>query len=142
MTKSLTKKKPVSSAKKPAAAAKPAKDFAAVFAALRKILKPYERRLRVLPYKPEYYCLVTRRPALRKKPVWFAAIRMGKNYVSYHLMPVYMNPAMQKRIPPELKKRMQGKACFNFSEVDAALFRQLARLTAAGFAAYRALKYV
>jgi hypothetical protein len=141
MTMSVTKKKPASSAKKPAAA-KLAKDFDAVFAALRKILKPYERRLRVLPYKPEYYCLVTREPVLRKKPAWFAAIRMGKNYVSYHLMPVYMNPAMQKRIPPELKKRMQGKACFNFDEVDAALFRQLARLTAAGFAAYRALKYV
>jgi hypothetical protein len=67
---------------------------------------------------------------------------MGKNYVSYHFMPVYMNGGMQKRIPPELKKRMQGKACFNFSEVDPKLFRQLAELTAAGFEGYRALKYV
>jgi len=32
------------------------------------------------------------------KPVWFAAIRMGKNYVSYHLMPVYMNSAMQRTL--------------------------------------------
>jgi len=30
--------------------------------------------------------------------------RMGKNYVSYHLMPVYMNPALQKHISPELKR--------------------------------------
>jgi len=74
------------------------------------------------------------------KPVWFAAIRMGKNYVSYHLMPVYLNAGMQKRIPPELNKRMQGKACFNFSEIDPALFRQLAELTAAGFEGYHALK--
>jgi hypothetical protein len=81
-------------------------------------------------------------PVHKGKPVWFAAIRMGKNYVSYHLMPVYMNAGMQKRIPPELKKRMQGKACFNFSEVDPALFRQLAVLTEAGFEGYRALKYV
>jgi hypothetical protein len=49
---------------------------------------------------------------------------------------------MQKRIPPELKKRMQGKTCFNFAEIDPALFRQLADLTAAGFDGYRALKYV
>jgi hypothetical protein len=28
---------------------------------------------------------------------------------------------------------MQGKACFNFSEVDPALFRQLTDLTAVGF---------
>ncbi len=135
-----SKKKP-SSAKGPARA-KPGKDFAAVFAALQKVLKPYERHLRVLPYKPGYYCLVTRQPVLKKKLVWFAAIRMGKNYVSYHFMPVYLNPAMQKRVPPELKKRMQGKACFNFNEVDSALFRQLAELTAAGFECYRALKYV
>lgn len=137
----MKKKKPISSSQK-LAPAKPARDFAGVFAALKKILEPYEKDLHVLPYKPEFYCLVTRLPVHKGKPVWFASIRMGKNYVSYHFMPVYMNPAMQKRIPPELKKRMQGKACFNFVEVDAGLFRQLADLTAAGFEGYRALKYV
>jgi hypothetical protein len=137
----MKKKKPGSSSKK-LASAKPEKDFSAVFGALQEILKPYEQHLHVLPYKPKFYALVTRLPVHKEKPVWFAAIRMGKNYVSYHFMPVYMNPAMQKRIPPELKKRMQGKACFNFSEVDPPLFGQLANLTAAGFEGYRALKYV
>jgi hypothetical protein len=50
--------------------------------------------------------------------------------------------AMQKRIPPELEKRMQGKACFNFAEVAPGLFRQLSDLTAAGFESYRDLKYL
>jgi hypothetical protein len=137
----VTKKKPASSPKK-STPANPDKEFGGVFAALKEILKPYEKHLHVLPYKPEFYCLATRRAAHKGKPVWFAAIRMGKNYVSYHFMPVYMNPAMQKRIPPDLKKRMQGKACFNFSEVDPKLFRQLSDLTAAGFDGYRAMKYV
>jgi hypothetical protein len=137
----VTRKKLASSPKK-SAAVKPAKNLAGVFAALKEILEPYEKHLHVLPYKPGYYCLVTRLAVSKGKPMWFAAIRMGKNYVSYHFMPVYMNPVMQKRIPPELKKRMQGKACFNFSEFDPALFRQLADLTAAGFEGYRALKYV
>jgi hypothetical protein len=134
--------------KKPTAATtmrtltKPAKDFSAVFSALQQMLQPYEEHLNVVPYRPEFYCLQTRKAVHKGKPVWFAAIRMGKNYVSYHLMPVYMNAVLQNRIPPELKKRMQGKACFNFSEVDPALFRQLADLTAAGFAGYRALKYI
>lgn len=123
-------------------AGRPAKNLEVVFAALKEILEPYEEHLHALPYKPEFYCLVTRLPRYKGKPVWFASIRMGKNYVSYHLMPVYMNSAMQRRIPPELKKRMQGKACFNFSEVDLELFRKLADLTAAGFACYLALKYV
>ncbi len=137
----MAKRKTALSPKK-SALVKPAKELAGVFAALKDILEPYEKDLHVLPYKPEYYCLVTRLAVRKGKPVWFAAIRMGKNYVSYHFMPVYMNPGMQKRIPPELKKRMQGKACFNFSEVDPALFRQLSELTATGFEGYRALKYV
>jgi hypothetical protein len=66
-----------------------------------------------------------------------ARVRRGKNYVSFHLMPIYMNPALQKRVSPQLKKRMQGKACFNFSAVDPVLFRELEELTAAGFAGYR-----
>ncbi len=137
----MTRKNMASFTKKPAPA-KPAKDFSAVFASLQKILKPYEQHLHVLPYKPEFYCLVTRLPVYKKKPVWFAAIRKGKNYVSYHLMPVYMNPVLQKRISPELKKRMQGKACFNFNLIAPALFRELATLTRAGFASYRARKFV
>ncbi len=137
----MAKRKTAPSPKK-SALVKPAKELTGVFAALKDILEPYEKDLHVLPYKPEYYCLVTRLAVRKGKPAWFAAIRMGKNYVSYHFMPVYMNPGMQKRIPPELKKRMQGKACFNFSEVDPALFRQLSELTATGFEGYRALKYV
>jgi hypothetical protein len=137
----MSKKKPGSPLKR-SVAAKPAKEFAEVFAALKGILEPYEKHLHVLPYKPEFYCLVTRLAVHKGKPVWFASIRMGKNYVSYHLMPVYMNAAMQKRIPPELKKRIRGKACFNFSKVDPGLFRQLSDLTAVGFEGYRALKYV
>jgi hypothetical protein len=124
------------------ARAKPAKEFAVVFAALKEILEPYEKDLQVLPYKPEFYCLVTCLAVHKGKPVWFAPMRMGKNYVSYHRLPVYMNAATPKRIPAGLKKRMQGKACFNFREVGPALFRQLSELTAAGFEDYRALKFV
>ncbi len=120
---------------------KKAGDFAAVFAGLKKILEPYEERLSVLPYRPEFYCLQTRGAGPNGKPVWFAAVRMGKNYVSYHFMPIYMNPGLQKRISPELKKRMQGKACFNFNAVDSQLFRELEDLTAAGFEGYRAKKF-
>jgi hypothetical protein len=33
----------------------------------------------------------------------------------------------------ELKKRMQGKSCFNFTSVDEGLFQELAALTGKGF---------
>lgn len=33
---------------------------------------------------------------------------------------------------PELKKRMQGKGCFNFKNVDKKLFKELAQQTKSG----------
>jgi hypothetical protein len=52
-----------------------------------------------------------------------------KNYVSFYLMPVYMYPDLLQDISPELKKRMQGKSCFNFKKVEPNLFEELAVLT-------------
>ena len=47
-------------------------------------------------------------------------------------MPVYMYPQLLKDVSPELKKRMQGKSCFNFKKVEPELFRELAELTRKG----------
>jgi hypothetical protein len=71
-------------------------------------------------------------PLKPEQPMWFGAVRAGKAYVSYHLMPVYSSPALAARISPALKKRMQGKSCFNFTKPDPDLFAELADLTAAG----------
>ena len=49
--------------------------------------------------------------------MWFGAVRIGKSYVSLHLMPLYMSPTLQAQISPSLKKHMQGKTCFNFKTV-------------------------
>ncbi len=56
-----------------------------------------------------------------------------KNYVSFHLMPVYENPSLLEGISLELEARMQGKSCFNFKQVDEDLFSQLADLTEVGY---------
>src|SRR4029077_3782798 len=49
------KKKKTPSLRKKTAPAKSAKHFRAVFAALKNILTPYEKRLSVVRYKPEFY---------------------------------------------------------------------------------------
>jgi hypothetical protein len=51
-------------------------------------------------------------------------------------MPVYVNPKILNGISPELKKRMQGKSCFNFKKVNESLFKELAILTKEGFDYY------
>lgn len=75
-------------------------------------------------------------PTNPRTPMWFGGVRVGKAYVSYHLMPVYTHPELAARISPALRKRMQGKSCFNFKAADAALFDELEALTREGAALY------
>ncbi len=90
----------------------------------------------------DYYYLESREATYKGKPMFFAAVRAGKNYVSYHLMPVYGCPELLKDASPGLMKRMQGKACFNFTAVDKPLFAELGRLTRAGYNKFKTLKYL
>ena len=56
-------------------------------------------------------------------------------------MPVYGCPELLQGMSPALKKRMQGKACFNFTAVDDTCFAELGRLTAAGLKKFKSEKF-
>ena len=60
---------------------------------------------------------------------WFGMVRIGARAVSYHLMPIYVRPALAADLSPALSKRRQGKSCFNFTTIDPGLFAELADLT-------------
>ncbi len=115
------------------------KDFTAVFAELKSVLRKHASSLVVVNDTKDYYYLNTRWVTKEGKPVFFGAVWKGKGYVSYYLMPVYRCPGLMKGASPVLKKHMQGKSCFNFTAVDAALFRELSKLTRAGLAEFRAM---
>lgn len=68
----------------------------------------------------------------------FGGVGIGKRYVSYHLMCVYVDPGLLEGMSPELRKRMQGKSCFNFTKVDEGLFDELSAITAKGRELYAA----
>jgi len=104
-------------------------DLKMVYDALVKVLKKHEKNLKVSTDNESSYQLIGPMSEKFKKELWFGGVQIKKNYVSYHLMPVYMYPDLVKGISEELKKRMQGKSCFNFKEVDKDLFKQLAELT-------------
>jgi hypothetical protein len=117
-------------------------EFGAAFHALRALLTPYVGKdMRVVRDQPDYYFLETGFSVMGRGPVMFAAVRRGKNYVSYHLMPLYMNEPLQRRISPELKMRKQGKACFNFVAPDEKLFSEIAELTRLGFESFKKLSF-
>lgn len=103
---------------------------------------PYAQKLDCKTDRDDELYVDTRYVLSNKKPLWFGAVQIKKNYVSYHLMPVYVNPKLLESISPELKKRMQGKSCFNFKSTEASLFKELASLTEAGFKDYKKQGYV
>jgi len=117
-------------------------DLHKVFAELREIMLPYARKLKCTSDREDELSLETEYLLENRKPLWFGAVQNKKNYVSYHLMPVYVNPGLLAHISPELKKRMQGKSCFNFSSSDAALFEELKELTEAAYQDYKDRGYV
>lgn len=108
------------------------KEFDAVYSRLCQILQKHDDELSIAVQKPGTLWMDVTGVSYRGKPLFYGGVRRGKNYVSYYLMPAYMC----KNISPELAKRKQGKACFNFTAVDEKLFAELEKLTADGFKNY------
>ena len=117
------------------------RDLAPVFAALRQILEKVDDELAVQTDRRGNFHLEIPSIVHRGKPLYFAGIRTGKNYVSFYLMSVYYTPALLKSMSPALKKRMQGKACFNFSSVDPECFAELKRLAAEGVKKFKSEEF-
>lgn len=112
-------------------------EYLTTFNLLKSLLKKYEKSLRILIDKDDNYSLNAGYSEKHKRDIYFGGVQIKKNYVSYHLMPVYVNPNLLNDISSELKKRMQGKSCFNFKKVDESLFNERAILTKKGFDFYK-----
>jgi hypothetical protein len=117
-------------------------DLPLVFKDLRSIMDPYAKVLDAKKDDASELYVDTRHIQKNKKPLFFGAVQVKKAFVSFHLMPVYVKPELLDGISPALKARMQGKSCFNFSDVDKSLFKELALLTKAGFASYKEQGFV
>jgi len=118
-------------------------DLTTVFVRLKAIIAPYaKKKMDVAADNQTHYQLNTRHIMRNRQPLCFGGVRMGKNYVSFYLMSVYTSPDDAQGMSPELKKRMQGKSCFNFKVIDEKLFSELAGLTKAGAAKFNDEKFI
>ncbi len=111
--------------------------FPAVFQKLRAILARHAPPLVVSADGDAGYTVDLARADIPASRRFVGGVRSGKSYVSFHLMPIYLRPALLDGISPELRKRMQGKSCFNFAAVDDQLFDELAGLTGRAIDYYR-----
>jgi hypothetical protein len=101
----------------------------AVHHRLRMILTPFTSELVATRDGPG--ALSLEMPGLEGKPRGYVAgTRVGKRYVSFYLMGVYGSPELRVGISDGMRRRMQGKACFNFTRIEEPLFEELADLSA------------
>ena len=110
-------------------------EFERLFQRFKTMLAPYAARMHVSADAPGYYGVDMATEDQRDPSTWFAGTRLGKRYVSYYLMPIYVKPDLLDGISPELRRRMQGKSCFNLTRVDEGLLAELGDLTARGYEA-------
>src|SRR5512132_3562665 len=104
-------------------------DFDVVHDRLKAILREHADGLVITKDGPAGMALEV--PGLEGKPWGYVGgTRVGKRYVSFYLMPVYVSPDLDASISPELRRRKQGKACFNFTKVDEAVLAELGALAA------------
>jgi hypothetical protein len=115
-----------------------AADSAIVYSSLKPVFSKVAKHLALRTDTQTEYALVTKSPSPfpqhKGHPLDFGSLHVGKSYVSLHLMPLHMCPELNQTISAALKKRMQGKTCFNFAEdPDPALVAELKRLAENAF---------
>ncbi len=104
-------------------------DFDATFTALSKVLRKHSSGMSVKIDAPDHLYVEIAAATPSSKARFFGAVQIKKSYVSYHLMPIYEQPALLNGISEGLGKKMQGKSCFNFTAEDQLLFKELDALT-------------
>ena len=112
------------------------------FKKLRKVMSSLGKGLVIKKNEPDYYYLNTNKKA-KDKDMFFGAVQIRKSYVAYHLFPVYTHPELLDDISDSLKKRMQGKSCFNFKkEITEEHLNGIAALTTSCYEKYVDVGYI
>jgi hypothetical protein len=109
-----------------------------LFAALRDLLLAHKTRLLVVHDDADHVYANCSNLDAKGKPQFFGAVKVSGRKHSFHFMPVYDFPELLAGISPALKKRMQGKSCFNFDVLDQTLLHELQLLVEQGVARYTA----
>jgi hypothetical protein len=69
---------------------------------------------------------------------WYLALANQKNYISLHLLPVYLFPELKAKLDNSGKKLKTGKGCINFKRADELPLETIAEIIGAyGVDAYR-----
>ncbi|HUQ31103.1 MAG TPA: DUF1801 domain-containing protein [Pyrinomonadaceae bacterium] len=62
---------------------------------------------------------------------WYLALANQKNYISLHLLPVYLFPELKAKLDNSGKKLKMGKGCINFKRADELPLEAIAEIVGA-----------
>lgn len=111
-------------------------EFNEILSRLKSILSPFIADLNLVKDSDSAMYLETpSKPG--SKGEFFASAEIKKNYVSFHLMPIYCFPDIAQAFSRELSRRRQGKSCFNFKKIEPQLFDELSKHIKTGIERYR-----
>lgn len=115
-------------------------DFDELFEELRPLIARHADALKVVRDDPGDYQVETTREGPSGTRMWFGAVQTRTSYVSVHLMPVHSHPDLLGAVSDDLRARMHGKSCFDFTPETASpeLIGELSQLVDDGLARYRA----
>ena len=115
-------------------------DFDELFAELRPVIERHATALQVVCDEPGDFQVETPKPGPSGTRMWFGAVQTGASFVSVHVMPAYSHPDVMEGVSDELRARMQGKSCFNFTPDTATpeLLEELSQVVDRGLERYRA----
>ena len=114
--------------------------FPETFAAIRGMLQAHAKGMKVTVDEPGHYQLSSPTMTDRTgRPLFFASVQIKKTYVSYHLIPLYIDKALRESMSPSLRKRMQGLSCLNFTAIEPEQLRELAAITKKAIAGFKNL---
>lgn len=112
-----------------------------VFTDLKGVLEPYLKEFKAYD-SPGKFSLYTKKPVMIDgrpfEEVYFAGIKMNKNMVSFHFMPIYMNQSLRDKVPASLQKVLRGHTCFNLKELSPEMVGDIRHLLDLGVAGYKA----
>lgn len=117
-------------------------DLLAIFEAVKKEVKPYEKgTIKARADIEGKYDLWSEKPVEafgRKYPAMaFAAVILQSTYVGFYFMPVYGSEKVKETFTPELLKTLKGKACFHIKTTDKELMKHIRQALKTGYEAYK-----
>lgn len=71
---------------------------------------------------------------------WYVALANRKNYISLHLLPIYLYPELRAKFDAAAKKPKSGKGCVNFKRAEDLPLAVIAEIISATPAAMHAAK--